>query len=162
MAYPATSIGNQFPSAGYKSNVDFHNAIDVPLDAIRGVYLNSPVGYIAGQKTTVAGNYATAATVVSAAFSYTLGRQYLICAYFQGVQNTSTGVVNVALSGTGIPANYLYLAAVSSATTAWGSAIALFAPGSSGSTTANLVASTSAATFTIAAGATIAVFDMGT
>lgn len=133
------------------------------FNAIQTVLVSQPLGYVAGGKTTGSGNYSTSATVIgSGSFAYVSGRQYLIFGYFQGVQNTGTGIVNVALGGTGIPADIAWLASVGAGVTAYGSVVGLFAPSSSGSTTANLVASTSANTITIATGATIAVIDLGT
>lgn len=163
MAYPATSIGNQFPSPGFVSNVDFHNRVDTPLDAIRAVYLAQPLGSVGHNVlgSGVSGITTSATTLANQTVAVVSGRKYAVTASFIGSQVTSTGNAQVALQIAAATVAYLWFLPTPPETI-YGTARALYIPGSSANINFTLIALTSAGTMSVQAGAYVLIEDLGT
>lgn len=163
MAYPATSIGNQFSSPGFISNVDLHARIDTPLDAVAALVNAGPYGSVGHNSlgSTTTGIGSTPAVLAAQAVSVVSGRKYKITSYFEGAQVTSTGNLLVEMQISSVHADYLIFAAQPPATV-YGHGGYLYVPGSTASITFRLMGSTSAGTLTVNAGAFILIEDLGT
>lgn len=163
MAYPATSIGNQFPSAGFINNTDLHARVDVPLDAVAALVNAGPYGSVGHNVlgALVAGITTTPAVLASQAASVVAGRKYKISSYFEGAQVTTTGILLVEMQIASVHAEYLWFD-TTAPKTVFGKGNYFYAPGSTASVTFRLMGSTSAGTLSVNAGAFILVEDIGT
>lgn len=164
MAYPQTSIGNQFPSPGYIDNVDLHAAIDTPLDAVAALVNAGPYGSV-GHNTLasgVTGITNTGANVATVTVSVVAGRKYRVTGYAEGTQVTTTGNAVIQLTIAAGHAEYYYFKSAGAGETIFGDGSYLYIPGSSASVTFTVQVSTSAGTASISAGAFILVEDIGT
>jgi len=108
-------------------------------------------------------DYSTLAIVASVTVTCVAGRKYFVTGEFEGVQQTSTGVINVHFAGTsGVPTKHLYFQAATSGTTVYGSTTAIYEPTATATRAFQVIASDSAGALRIAAlGASITVTDIG-
>jgi hypothetical protein len=159
MTFPAVPLSNPW-STGFVNATTMYNNTTLPLNEIQAVLAANGTGSVAHVVLGSNVNFTTTTTFISQSINMVAGRKYAALAYYVGL-SSATSIVNVQLASPA--ASYvLQFQNVTGVVTLYGTAVAFYAPGTSGPGTWSVAGSISAGTGTCNAGSFFWVIDLGT
>lgn len=164
MTFPAVPLSNPWSNVFVNATTMYNNTT-LPLNELQTVMTANGFGEVGHAFLTVnlTGIGGLTSQYLTVPTNMIAGRKYLGIATCEGLQNTATSVVNIALATPGATAVFSqYFTTTNAGITIYGTATALFTPSTTGSYSFYCAASSTAGSLTLYPGSYLSVIDLGT